>query len=408
MIAGLGCSGEDGISDQALGNLVIAKKTPTDPVSLDKVAKNPAELTRALTISLADPGGELLPQKVAITVSNEILEKNVLTEKLTEDCQIEIGADRAWHATYNNSGDNGREVLFAGKQLYLRPRYMKWHRRDPNDDKESAAQLRSFDASVAAYWDLVAAGSELTDGGAVTVAGRPARKVTTKLKPAPMVAGQEIVPQRSWRAARKVTSAVGDFAFDVATGRLLYAKLTGELGFERDKRAFTMKFAVEQINSDIGVGNLIATPLAADIVDTPERMREVDERDFLLDGIDPSAKKPVGALAAAAAMVPIAPTVTPITTVDAPKKKKSKDDTSSDDSQRKKKRDPDDSDTKKKKSSDDSPRDKKSTSDEDRPKKKTSSDESSSDNASSKTKSDKKDKPAKTDSATVKPASSNK
>jgi hypothetical protein len=52
-----------------------------------------------------------------------------------------------------------------------------------------------------------------------------------------------------------------------------------------------MKLSVDSTISGIGSASAIATPAEGDVVATPERMREVDDRDYLLQGIAPPLRR---------------------------------------------------------------------------------------------------------------------
>ena len=66
--------------------------------------------------------------------------------------------------------------------------------------------------------------------------------------------------------------------------------LDAKIGFSRDGRSFVMKVKLQG-----AVGSLGATPIAAppegEVVATPGRLREVDDRDYLLQGIAPPIRK---------------------------------------------------------------------------------------------------------------------
>jgi hypothetical protein len=70
----------------------------------------------------------------------------------------------------------------------------------------------------------------------------------------------------------------------------LAAKYTGAIGFTRDGRRFTMKLDVDAKVTTFGYAGIVP-PLETDIVATPERKREVDERDFLLKDIAPPIRR---------------------------------------------------------------------------------------------------------------------
>jgi hypothetical protein len=71
----------------------------------------------------------------------------------------------------------------------------------------------------------------------------------------------------------------------------LAVKLTGSIGFTRDGRRFTMKISVDSTLSGLGSPAMIMAPADAEVVATPERLREVDARDYLLQGIAPPLRR---------------------------------------------------------------------------------------------------------------------
>jgi hypothetical protein len=83
-------------------------------------------------------------------------------------------------------------------------------------------------------------------------------------------------------------------------------KLAGTIGFTRDGRRFTMKISVDSTLSGLGSPAMILAPAEGDVVATPERRREVDDRDYLLQGIAPALRRNPDGTA-----VPPAPIVKP-------------------------------------------------------------------------------------------------
>jgi hypothetical protein len=207
---------------------------------------------------------------------------------LADATKLEVGAgsDAApWHGLYTNSADYGRETTWSGGALYLRPRYQRWHRRPPETPDEPDNLRDGFADAVFATWDLLAPGVELTDAGAASVAGRTGRKVVIRLAPSPRPLPHEPLAQRAWREHRTVDAVDGEVVLDADTGVPLSVRLTGAIGFQRDGRAFVMKL---EATRTIEMGSAaIAEPAGSDVVATPERAREVDDRDFLLQGIAP-------------------------------------------------------------------------------------------------------------------------
>ena len=77
---------------------------------------------------------------------------------------------------------------------------------------------------------------------------------------------------------------------DAEKGVPLSVQLAGTIGFARDGKTFDMKVSVTSTVDAIGAPVAIATPLDSETVATPERLREDDDRDFLLHGIAPPAR----------------------------------------------------------------------------------------------------------------------
>lgn len=287
----LGCGRSEGVPDEKLGGLVIAPKTKTQPIDVARAAKDPAELGRALMLPYRDVVTALGPHTFTISTVTTIEEAGKKLDELTDTTKIEIGDKDAFAAVYNNSADYGREVKYAGDMLYLRPRYQRWHGRAPEHPDEPGQIRDSFYVPIAATWELLAPGAELSDLGTAQVAGRSGKKIAVKLSPDPRKPAAETLTQREWREKRTVDAVSGEVVLDADKGVPLSVKLTGTIGFMRDGRRFTMKVSVDGTASAIGVPVAITAPPPDQVVATPERLREVDDRDFLLQGIAPPLRR---------------------------------------------------------------------------------------------------------------------
>lgn len=290
------CGGSEGIPDEKLGTLVIAPKDKHDPIDVAKAARDPNELGRALTLSYHDVALALGPHTYTFKSTNTVDEAGKRVSDLSDETRLELGANNAFRGTYNNSADYGREAIFLGPQhgeggkLYLRPRYQRFHGRAPETPDEPAQIRDTYFDSIAATWDLLAPAAELTDQGAATIAGRPGRKIAVKQAPAPRPNPSEPLTQRKWREKRMIEDVSGEVVLDTEKGVPLAVKLTGTISFSRDGRRFTMKVALDAQLASVGPV-AIAAPPADQVVATPERLREVDDRDFLLQGIAPPLRK---------------------------------------------------------------------------------------------------------------------
>jgi len=291
LAAGAACGRSQGVPDEQLGDLVIDRKRQEAPIDVDRAAKDPAELGRALARPHGAVVAALGPHTVKIAMTNAVLEDGKQLSSLDEQTLIELGERGAFHARYTNSADYGSETIFTGGKLYLRPRYQRWHERAPEEPEEPAAIRERAFGGIAATWDLLAPGAELVDRGAIQLAGRAARKIEVRRSASPAAPPREQLTQRKWREGRSVDELSGEVVLDVQQGVPLAIKLTGAIGFQRDGHRRTMKLGVDGAITGIGTAVAIDTPARGEVVATPERMREVDERDFLLQNIAPPLRR---------------------------------------------------------------------------------------------------------------------
>lgn len=278
-------------TDQDLPGLVVQAHKAEPPIDVERAAKDPAELGRALARPYRVVVAALGPHRVAINSATTALEAGKPVSELSDHAQIDASDDGAYHALYTNSADYGRETIFVEGKLFLRPRYQRWHARPPEAPDEPAALRDQYAGAIAATWDLLAPGAALTDRGPIEVAGRAGRKIAVTRSPDPREPPAEPLTQRKWRAQRSVDAVSGEIVLDTRKGVPLAVTLTGTIGFLRDGRRFTMTVSVDSTISGLGSEPLITPPPSAEVVATPERLREVDDRDYLLQGIAPPLRR---------------------------------------------------------------------------------------------------------------------
>jgi hypothetical protein len=285
------CGRSSGVPDEQLGNLVVEAKRADTKIDVARAATEPGELGRALTRPFARIVTDLGAHRVTITTSTVVDEAGKPVSELTDEATLELGEQGAFHGVYTNSADYGREVIFAGSKLYLRPRYQRWHVRAPETSSEPAEVRDTFYGALAATWDLVGYAAELTDRGVVSVAGRSGRKIEVKRSPSAERPPREALVQRKWREGRSVEALAGTVTIDADTGAPLAAELEAKVAFSRDGRSFVMKVKLAMTVADIGKPATIAAPPEGEVVATPGRLREVDDRDTLLQGLAPPTHK---------------------------------------------------------------------------------------------------------------------
>jgi len=286
-----GCGRSHGVTDEELGGLVLAPKDKADPLSVDKAAKEPREMGRALATKYRDVVAAVGPHSYSIKTQTIVEEAGKKIDELSDEASIEPGDKGAFHAVYTNSADYGREVTFEEGKLYLRPRYQRWHGRAPESPDEPAQIRDSFFDAVYATWELVAPRVELTDQGPAQVAGRAGRKIAVKMAPEQRQIPSEPLTQRKWREKRSIEAISGEIVLDAEKAVPLAVKLTAAIAFTRDGRRFTMKMSLDASASGFGKLVTFGAPAPDQVVTTPERLREVDDRDFLLQGIAPPLRR---------------------------------------------------------------------------------------------------------------------
>jgi hypothetical protein len=285
------CGRSQGVADQDLPGLVVEARKADPPIDVARAATDPEELGRALARPYRVMLASLGPHVLVINSATTVEEAGSAVSDLSDHAQIENGERGAFHALYINSADYGRETTFVGGKLFLRPRYQRWHGRRPETPGEPVELRDDYAGAIAATWDLLAPGIELTDRGPIDAAGRPGRKIEVARAPEPRTPDPEPIAQRKWREGRSVEAVTGEIVLDTDKGVPLAVKLTGSVGFSRDGRRFIMKMSLDSTVSGVGTTAAIAAPAEGEVVATPERLREVDDRDYLLQGIAPPLRK---------------------------------------------------------------------------------------------------------------------
>ncbi len=285
------CGRSQGVPDRDLRGLVEIKDRGPQKVDVERATKDPDALSVALAAPHHVVTAALGLHSVTIATATHVSENGKPTTDLDDKTLIQVGDKGAFYALYTNSADYGREAVFVGGKLYLRPRYQRWHERAPEAPDEPEQLEDQFAEPVAATWDLLAPGAELSDRGVVQIAGRAGRKIEVRSAAAQKKPPSEPLSQRAWRESRTIEGLTGEVILDAEKGVPLSVKLSGTVGFLRDGRRFAMQVSVQSDISEIGKVADIAVPATEDVVATPERLREVDDRDFLLQGIAPPLRK---------------------------------------------------------------------------------------------------------------------
>jgi hypothetical protein len=285
-----GCTSSGGASDKDLEGLVVAKAVAPATVDVGRATKDPQALAAAMRLPWSRAAEQLGDHRITIRTSTKLLEGTTVLEELSDTLVLERAAAGGYRAVYENSADYGREVIFEGGTLFLRPRYARWHQRAPEHDGEPAAIADEMAGAIGAQLELFAHGIELSNKGAEMIGTRPGQRIEIKLSPSPKNAPKAKVTQRAWRDGATVEAAAGELVLDDATALPLRARLDATVAFVRDGKRLTMHLTLDEHVAFEPVA--IARPDPELVVATPARSHEVDERNELLKGIAPAAGKP--------------------------------------------------------------------------------------------------------------------
>lgn len=286
-LAAAGCGASGGTSDKDLEGLVVAEKPPPRTIDLGKVSRDAQTLAAALQLPWSRAAVQLGDHRLTITTQHEVREGNGVLETLEDTTVIDLAKDGTYRALYENQHDYGREVVYLDGKLYLRPRYARWHARAPETDTEATEIRDQMASALGAHVAIYAHGLEVSDKGGVQEAGRAGRRLELKLAPSPKPAPRPTLTQHAWREGLTVEAAAGEVVLDDATGLPLKARIDATVAFVRDGKRLTMRLAIQQSTAPGTVA--VARPEDDQIVATPVRLREVDDRNFLLQGIAPPA-----------------------------------------------------------------------------------------------------------------------
>jgi hypothetical protein len=286
------CQKSGGTRDTDLAGLVIPVTPPGVRIEVERAGRDSVELARALMQLWSATTSTIGEHTLTIEHTVEVREGATVLETLGETTTLAVAPDGTYHATYQNTADYGREVIYLAttNTLYLRPRYARWHRRDPESLDEPTAIRDQFASVLGADFELISRSALVTDQGATTEAGRSARRLAIARSPTARKVPVEKVAQRTWRNDLSVDALAGEIVLDQQTGAPLRAKLSATVAFLRDDKRLTMQLGVSHRIAIAPTPTIIAPPDDV-VVNTPERRREVDDRNFLLQGIAPPVGK---------------------------------------------------------------------------------------------------------------------
>ena len=295
VVAASGCGKRK--ADAAAPSPLLSAPAPHDEsIDVARAATDPEALRRAL-VRPHHLGAKLGAHTFSGSSRLRVTESGTEVEALDVEESIQVAPSGAFHVISKNSKDYGREAVYvpspsAGNpgDLWIRPGFGKFHHRAPAEPDEPARLVDETFATLGADYDLVANAAELSDGGAVNVGGRPARKITIALGKA-RAGRKQSAPERAWRDGVTVQALSGEVVLDEATGLPLSGALDARVTFVREGHTYEMTLAAKHTVDEVGGNVAVAPPNPDDAVETSGRSHDFEDREELLHGIAPPAKR---------------------------------------------------------------------------------------------------------------------
>ena len=246
--------------DKAAKKRIFSPEDPPQAVAAasqklppEDVADSPEIARRVLGMGAAEATERIGAHQFTATVSYEWTSpgsKNVLLKETRTLLAGSGGVSGDFHATLENSRDQGLEVLRIQNQVYAKSRYGKFRQR--LRDRGIAERVREEMYGAIKDFDTLFLGRlKLTANGTATVEGRTAWKYQVSLSeplprkvlklPPPVTAkgGPDETTQRrlAFYEVRSPRTLQGEVLVDALTSVVLKTRLDGRLGVKRDGKA---------------------------------------------------------------------------------------------------------------------------------------------------------------------------
>ncbi|HJZ88662.1 MAG TPA: hypothetical protein VKN99_25990 [Polyangia bacterium] len=275
----LGCRSEENRVLMGSGRappLVVHAARAADPAEFGKIVRMPAREVAARLGAFRSAEGSQL----RVTLAGKL-------DALDESVKLEVDGQGQWHGWRENSREAGVEAWMTGDALVVRMRYSKPVLRRAESSQADELRENLF-GDAAAYWELIERFAQLSDEGAVQVAGRPARRVRISLRGSPRSADEPPQPERKWRQGVVVRALAGSALIDQQTGVPLALAWTASYAFPKAGQQAQAEIALKRELADVGAAIAVEAP--RDAVPSPVRTRSELERRELLDGLVPDRK----------------------------------------------------------------------------------------------------------------------
>ena len=205
---------------------------------------------------------------------------------VTTTTDVWVDPARNFRVAETNDRDGGRDVVLAGRQLFVALRYGKMIRRVAEEPEPTKLLEEALGAPWAA-WEIAAPWAAVQSGpsGAGATEYRLSRAAIRTEDPAALETRKGL---RAWRTGVVVDRIAGRALVDDATGALREFELSAAFTTKRDGRDLKGSVDVKGALADVGATAAVTPPEAEDLA---TRQRIVPEQRELLGGL-PSTRLP--------------------------------------------------------------------------------------------------------------------
>lgn len=205
----------------------------------------------------------------------------------------DVTVDRAhnFRIAESNDRDGGREIVLAGRELFVALRYGRMIRRAAEEPEPTKLLEEGLGAPWAA-WEIVQPYARIQRDGTKTVGGVRATEYTLARAAARVDDPSAQAPAtglRSWRASAVVTELSGRAVVDDATGALVQLDISAKFTAKREGRELKGAVDVHGALADVGKTPAIERPAFEDMA---LRQRIVPEQRELLAGLPSTRSLP--------------------------------------------------------------------------------------------------------------------
>jgi hypothetical protein len=226
-------------------------------------------------------------------------------DAVTTTTDVWVDKARNYRVAELNDRDGGRDVVLAGRELFVALRYGKMIRQVAEEPQPTKLLEEALGAPWAA-WEVVQPYAAIQRAGAQTVAGRPATEYKLSRATARTddpAAQPHATGLRAWRASVVVSELGGRALVDDASGALLQVDVTAKFTAKREGRDLAGAVEVHGALSDVAATAAITPPSSEDLA---LRQRIVPEQKELMGGLPSTRPLPQAAPKPRAAAGPLA------------------------------------------------------------------------------------------------------